>query len=154
MPVSAILRDVRVLVVDDELDLRRGVERLVRGLGASTATAASGEEALEALAAAPADVVVTDVRMTGMLGTELLRQVRVRWPATEVIVVTGFGTISDAVACLQSGAANFLPSPSTTTSSSRRSSAPRSGPSRAGARPRPTGPPACAWWPSGPACAA
>ena len=111
MPVSAILRDVRVLVVDDEVDLRRGVERLVRGLGASTATVASAEEALEALAVEPADVVVTDVRMSGMLGTELLRQVRARWPATEVIVVTGFGTIGDAVACLHAGASNFLAKP-------------------------------------------
>ena len=111
MTAGAPLRDVRVLVVDDELDLRRGIERLVRGLGASSASAASGEEALASLAASPADVVVTDVCMPGMRGTELLRQVRARWPATEVILVTGYGTIGDAVACLQAGAAHFLTKP-------------------------------------------
>ena len=111
MSVKDVLQDLRVLVVDDEEDVRRGVERLVRSTGATATGAASGEEALQWLAAHPVDVVLSDVRMPGISGSDLLREVRVRHPQAEVVLITGFGTIETAVACLQAGAAHFLTKP-------------------------------------------
>ncbi|MCC7137171.1 MAG: sigma-54-dependent Fis family transcriptional regulator [Planctomycetes bacterium] len=106
-----MLEGLRILVVDDEEDVRRGVERLLRGTGATVAGAPDGETALARMEEAPADVVVTDVRMPGISGVDLLREVRARRPSVEVILLTGFGTIETAVACLQAGAAHFLTKP-------------------------------------------
>jgi len=106
-----VLAGVKVLVVDDEEDVRRGIERLVRGTGATAASVESGEAALAWLDRESADLVVTDVRMPGISGIELLREVRSRWPHAQVIVMTGFGTIETAVTCLQAGAAHFLTKP-------------------------------------------
>ncbi|MHC5012095.1 MAG: response regulator, partial [Planctomycetota bacterium] len=111
MSLQQVLGDFRVLVVDDEEDLRRGLERLVSSTGASAEGAASAEEALERLAARSFDLVLTDVRMTGMTGVELLREIKLRWPAVEVVLITGYGTIETAVSSLQAGAAHFLTKP-------------------------------------------
>lgn len=105
------LAGLRVVVVDDEPDVLLGLERLVRTLGCDVATARSGEEALAALEAKPADVVLTDVRMPGMSGADLLKAILARWPRTATILLTGFGTIELAVSCLRAGAAHFLSKP-------------------------------------------
>jgi DNA-binding NtrC family response regulator len=106
-----VLADLRVLVADDEDDVRRGIERIVRGTGASVEGVPSGDEALKRMEEAPADLVLTDVRMPGTSGLELLRRVRARWPDVGVVLITGFGTIETAVSCLQAGAAHFLTKP-------------------------------------------
>ncbi len=111
MSLREVLTGLRALVVDDEEDVRRGIERLVRSTGASTAGAESGEAALAALEREPADLVISDLRMPGISGTELLREVRSRRPHVQVVMITGFGTIETAVTCLQSGAAHFLTKP-------------------------------------------
>ena len=111
MSLRSLLEDLRVLVVDDEEDVRRGIERLVRGTGAAVLGAGSGEEALQCLAEVPVDLVVTDVRMPGIQGPDLLRRIKAQWPFVEVVLVTGYGTIETAVACLQAGAAHFLTKP-------------------------------------------
>jgi DNA-binding NtrC family response regulator len=102
---------VRVLVVDDEPDLRHGLRLLLAPQGFDVAEAATGAEALAALARAPADVVVTDLQMPGMSGTELLAEVKRRRPSTVVVVLTGYGSIESAVWCLQHGASHFLTKP-------------------------------------------
>jgi DNA-binding NtrC family response regulator len=129
---AGLLRELSVLVVDDEEDVRRGIERLVRGAGATVAGAASGEAALAWLAGNEVDLVLTDVRMPGLSGLDLLREVRARWPHAEVVLISGFGTIETAVACLQAGRRTSSPSPSTTPRCSTWSSASASGPSCAG----------------------
>ena len=111
MRLRALLEQVRILVVDDEEDVRRGLERLARSTGATVHGVPSGEAALEWLSTSPADLVLTDVRMPGISGVDLLRRVKARWPGVEVILLTGFGTIETAVACLQAGAAHFLTKP-------------------------------------------
>lgn len=111
MSATAAAPPVRVLVVDDEPDLRRGLSLLLAPRGFSVTEAGSGAEALEALARGPADVVVTDLQMPGVSGMELLAEVKRRWPATVVVVLTGFGTIQSAVWCLQHGASHFLTKP-------------------------------------------
>ena len=105
------LDGLEVLVVDDEADLRLGLRRLLGGLGLSPRTAADGREALEVLARARADLVITDLSMPGMGGLELLTEVKRAFPSTEVVVLTGFGTVQAAVQCLQAGAAHFLTKP-------------------------------------------
>jgi DNA-binding NtrC family response regulator len=103
--------DLDILVVDDEADLRQGLCRLLRSTGARVRDAASAEEALEAVDAAHCDLVVSDIKMRGMSGVELLRELRRRHPAPGVMLMTGFGTIELAVECLQGGALHFLTKP-------------------------------------------
>jgi DNA-binding NtrC family response regulator len=102
---------LRVLVVDDEADIRAGLKKLIATLGATVETAADGLEALEVLDRLHPDLVLTDLMMPRMTGAELLPAVKERSPATEVVVLTGFGTIQTAVACLQNGAAHFMTKP-------------------------------------------
>ena len=108
---SADLAGLRVLVVDDEADLREGLRLLVSTLGAEVAVAGDGVEALEHLAREGADLVLTDLMMPRMSGSELLAAVRERHPCASVVVLTGFGTIQGAVAALQNGAAHFMTKP-------------------------------------------
>ncbi len=81
----------RILFVDDEAKLLGGLRRMLHGLRREWLMefAASGPEALEQLARQPFDVVVTDMRMPGMDGSELLRRVRERFPGTVRIVLSG-----------------------------------------------------------------
>ena len=105
------MKDLHVLIVDDEADLRLGLSRLIGETGACVTAAASGEEALQVLVGQAVDLVISDIKMPGVTGVELLHQVRKNWPAVEVILISGFGTIELAVECLQAGAAHFLPKP-------------------------------------------
>ncbi len=105
------LSGLSVLVVDDEEDIRRGLRLLIEALGAQVRIASDGQEALHQLEKEPADIVLTDLMMPRMPGTELLACVRERWPETLVVVLTGFGTVQSAVTCMQGGAAHFLTKP-------------------------------------------
>jgi DNA-binding NtrC family response regulator len=101
----------RVLVVDDEplqLELVRGF--LVRR-GFDVLTAGDGESARELFRASPVDVIVTDQKMPGLSGLELLEAVRAIDPEVAVIVVTAYGTIEDAVAAIRAGATDYLTKP-------------------------------------------
>ena len=105
------LSALRVLVVDDEPDICRGIARLVQSTGAYTVTASSGEEALKMLDQSEIDLVLSDIKMRGISGIDLLQQITSRWQRTLVVLITGFGTIELAVACLQQGAVHFMTKP-------------------------------------------
>ncbi len=105
------LRGVRVLIVDDEEDIRLGLQKLVARLGAEVRVAADGAEALEIVRAKGIDLVLTDLMMPRMTGQELLVAVMEFAPDTLVVILTGFGTIQTAVAGLQAGAAHFMIKP-------------------------------------------
>jgi DNA-binding NtrC family response regulator len=111
MKPDAELAAVRVLVVDDEPDLRLGLRMLLAARGFAVADAAGGAEAVAELERGGADIVLTDLQMPGMSGTDLLVEVKRRSPATVVVVLTGFGTIQTAVWCVQRGASHFLTKP-------------------------------------------
>lgn len=101
----------RVLVVDDEADIRLGLKLVLRGLDLDVVPCASGAEALDAIERGGADLVLTDLQMPGMSGTELLAEIKARHPDTEVVILTGYGTIQTAVWCMQHGARHFLTKP-------------------------------------------
>jgi two-component system NtrC family sensor kinase len=79
----------RVILVDDEQNVLRALKRAFRRTGWDVVLATSGAEALAAMEAGPAEVVVSDFRMPMMNGVELLRQVKERWPDTQRIMLTG-----------------------------------------------------------------
>jgi len=105
------LTGLRVLVVDDEEDIRLGLCKLIGTLGATVAVAADGSEALTKVEREGADLILTDLMMPKMSGSELLQAVKERFPQTVVVVLTGYGTIQSAVTCLQGGAAHFMTKP-------------------------------------------
>ena len=105
------LGQLRVLVVDDERDIRLGLSRLVASVGAQVEGAENGQAALGLLDRFGPDLVLSDLMMPKMSGAELLVEVKKRLPGTEVVILTGYGTVHSAVKCLQNGAAHFLTKP-------------------------------------------
>src|SRR3990170_1479274 len=101
----------RILVVDDEpaqLELAGG---FLKKRGFETVLAESGEKALRSFRDQPFDLVLTDQKMAGMSGLELVHAVRALNPETAVIVMTAYGTIETAVSAIKAGAADYLTKP-------------------------------------------
>ena len=94
----------RILVVDDEENLRRVTQLKLQQAGYEAVTACDAAEALAILERHPQDLVLTDLKMPGMSGVELLRRIKDGWPEVIVVVVTAFGTIESAVEAMRSGA--------------------------------------------------
>jgi DNA-binding NtrC family response regulator len=101
----------RVLVVEDEESLRRVTQLRLQQAGYEVTTAADGNEALAVLARQPQDLILTDLRMPGMSGMDLLRRARQEYPEIVVIVLTAFGTIESAVEAMRLGAHDYLIKP-------------------------------------------
>ncbi len=101
----------RILVVDDEESLRRVTQMKLEQAGYQAVTASDGAEALAVLAKGPQDLVITDLKMPGMTGIELLRQIKLEYPEVIVIVVTAFGTIESAVEAMRLGAYDYMIKP-------------------------------------------
>jgi len=101
----------RILVVDDEFHLRDSIRILLEKDGYQVATAATGEDALEAMESSPAQVVISDIRMPGMDGIQLLQHIKSRYPQTEVIMLTGYPTIEAAVNAIKQGAYDYVTKP-------------------------------------------
>jgi DNA-binding NtrC family response regulator len=99
----------RILIVEDEDKLRRVLELQLRSAGFEVDQAGSAEEALKL--ADRADLILTDLRLPGMDGLELLSLIRRQNTQTPVVVMTAFGTIETAVEAMKAGAADFLLKP-------------------------------------------
>ncbi len=103
---------VRVLIVDDEENQRQGLASMVAAWGYLADTAADGQQALEKLAAFPAQILVTDLMMPRMDGTELLRRLNAQGGAPISIVITAFGNLETAVSTIHElGAFWFMEKP-------------------------------------------
>jgi DNA-binding NtrC family response regulator len=102
---------VRVLVVDDELGIRRSLERLLASKGFEVETAEGGEAALRKLGSWPADVVLVDLIMPGLGGMELLPRLKKSFPEAEVVIMTAHGSYDKAMAAVRAGARTFLTKP-------------------------------------------
>ncbi len=103
----------RILVVDDEEDMIWTLKNCLnhQSLHAEIVTAASGEEAMEVMEAEPVDLVLTDIRMSGMSGLDLMLEVRNRWPGTAVIVMTAFPSPEYKQEVLGRGGLHYIEKP-------------------------------------------
>ena len=101
----------RILVVDDEVNARTALAELLRDEGYSVETAADGFKALPKLEEHSPDLVLTDLKMPGIDGLELMRKVTTRDPECVVVVMTAFGGVDTAVKAMQQGAADYLVKP-------------------------------------------
>ncbi len=100
----------RVLVADDKENMRKLLARILAD-GYAVEEAEDGPRALSLVATRPFDVVVTDIRMPGADGFELLAAVKARSPDTEVVMMTGYATVADAVRAMKLGAFDYLEKP-------------------------------------------
>lgn len=103
--------DTRILVVDDELNIREALVTLLQKKHYEVRGAGTAEEAMEHLEAVPSDLVLTDLKMPGMGGMEFLRRLKRKWPDTEVLVMTAFGSIETAVEAIRCGAYDYITKP-------------------------------------------
>ena len=110
MPVNEVEKE-RILVVDDDLGQRSLLESFLRSHGFEVTTAASGDEALTFLERNDWALLVSDVRMPGLSGLDLLHLVRQNSPTLPVLLVTAYADIRDAVGAMRSGAVNYLEKP-------------------------------------------
>lgn len=100
-----------LLVVDDEETLRSVVSQVLSADGFTVAEAASGEEALEAFRARAHPLVITDIRMGGMSGIELLTEIKEHNPDTQVVIMTSHASLDSALTALRAGAYDYLVKP-------------------------------------------
>ncbi|MBI2155609.1 MAG: sigma-54-dependent Fis family transcriptional regulator [Candidatus Rokubacteria bacterium] len=99
----------RVLVVDDEPDMVENCARILKRAGLQCLTATDPRRALALVETERPDLLLTDVKMPGMDGMELLRRAREVDPALPVVLITAFATIESAVAAIKDGAFDYLP---------------------------------------------
>ncbi len=109
--MTAECEAARVLVVDDEANIRSALVRILEKKGYAVACAESGPAALELLEAEEFQVVLTDLRLPGLSGLELLRLARQRQPSPEVIVMTAYGSVPSAVQAIKEGAYDYVEKP-------------------------------------------
>lgn len=100
-----------ILIVDDEEGLREGLSRLLEGEGYAVLAAETGEEALQVLQQSHIDLVLTDMRMPGMDGIELLKKIRERHGELGVIILTGYGQIESYIEAMNFGAIEYVSKP-------------------------------------------
>ena len=100
-----------ILIVDDELNIRNGLVQAVEMEGYEGIAAADGEEAWKIINSREIGMVITDLRMPGLDGSSLLKKIYSSYPTLPVVVLTGHGTIEDAVTAMQNGAVDFLTKP-------------------------------------------
>ena len=100
-----------VLVVDDEANILEALQKVLTKEGFEVLTAGNGRQALEVLRKRPVRVMITDLRMPGMTGDDLLKAAKAITPEVEVIMMTAYGTIENAVEAMKLGAYDFVSKP-------------------------------------------
>ena len=100
-----------LLVADDDPAVRQSLERALTREGYAVVLAADGQAALERLQAGGVDLVLSDLKMPGLTGLELLREAKAVAPDVDVILLTAFGTVEEAVKAMKDGATDFLTKP-------------------------------------------
>jgi len=103
----------RILVVDDEMIVCESCQRILKEEGYEAEIALSGKEAFEKMKEHPFDIVITDLKMPGIDGMEVLKTLRKEYPDTIVIMITGFSTVETAVEAMKLGAFDYIPKPFT-----------------------------------------
>ncbi|MDD3580137.1 MAG: response regulator [Desulfobacca sp.] len=100
-----------VLVADDEKVIRDGCSLILQPEGYRVATAANGQEALELLRTEPVNVVLCDLKMPVMDALQVLEEAGNHYPEVPIIIITGHGTVANAVECMKKGAYDFVTKP-------------------------------------------
>jgi DNA-binding response OmpR family regulator len=108
---SAQVGTARILVIDDEASIRDLCARVLARAGFVVTTASSGEDGLAQLAREPVDLVVTDIRMPGLSGLDVLERAKATLPHLRVILITGFGTPQTLARAQHAGADRILTKP-------------------------------------------
>jgi DNA-binding NtrC family response regulator len=103
--------NAKILIVDDELIMRESLAGWLQRDGHETDTAASGEEALERLKDTRFDILLVDIKMEGMSGLDVLKQVKENDPDLAVVMITAYGSISSAIEAMKNGAYDYLLKP-------------------------------------------
>jgi DNA-binding NtrC family response regulator len=101
----------KLLVVDDEKNIREGLAASLQMDGYEVETAAAGDEGWKRFQKGDIDMVISDLRMPGVSGEELLKRISAETPGVPVIVLTGHGTVENAVSAMRNGAYDFLTKP-------------------------------------------
>jgi two-component system response regulator HydG len=100
-----------LLVADDDPAVRQSLERMLAREGYAVVLAPDGQAALDRLRAGGIDLVLSDLRMPGLTGIELLREVKAISPEMDVVLLSAFGTVEEAVQAMKDGAVDFLTKP-------------------------------------------
>src|SRR4030043_222334 len=113
MEESTVLREVKgkVLIVDDAPDTLEIIQRLLHYEGYDVKIASSGEEGVKKAEQGKPEVVLMDINLPGISGTEALRRIRTMNPIQCVIMLTAFATVDNAIQALKEGASDFLKKP-------------------------------------------
>jgi two-component system NtrC family response regulator len=98
----------KLLIIDDEERLRNLLARILQLEGYDVLIASTGKEALRKLQHEAIPVVISDVKLPDINGIELTSQIKASWPASEIIVLTAFGTINDGVKAIKGGAFDYI----------------------------------------------
>jgi len=101
----------KILVIDDEPANVRVLSITLRGDGYDVVTAGSGEEGIDVFLNESPEIVLTDIKMPGMNGIQVLKKIKKLSPDPEVIIITGHGDIDNAIEALKYGASDFLNKP-------------------------------------------
>lgn len=104
-------RNIAVLVVDDEMEILQSFRKLLTREGFDVHTAGNGKEALELIRVHRFRVAISDLRLPDISGLDLLKMLKIASPETEVVMITGYGTIDDAVRAMKEGAYDFIQKP-------------------------------------------
>src|SRR5512135_2318791 len=101
----------KILVVDDSPQISKALSDLLSASGYVVRTAPSGEGALQILESSTFDLIITDLKMTGMTGIDLAKQVLQKSPSLPVVILTGFGDMDSVINALRLGVADYLTKP-------------------------------------------
>ena len=101
----------KILIVDDELIMRKSLADWLERDGHKVETAVSGEEALKKFQETQFDIMLVDIKMEGIGGLEVLKHVKENDPDVEVVMITAYGSISTAIEAMKNGAYDYLLKP-------------------------------------------
>lgn len=102
---------VNILVIDDEQDIREGCERILSRMNCNVLTAPDGTKGLELLADNDISIVLSDIKMPGISGLEVLSTITQTYESVMVIMITGFSTVETAIEAMKKGAYDFISKP-------------------------------------------
>ena len=105
------MSEKNILVVDDEKNIRLTLRKALESVDYNITTAINGEEALEKFNSNIFDLLLLDLKMPGIDGMEVLRQVKEKWTKTRIIIITAHGNVDNAVEAMKLGAVDFIQKP-------------------------------------------